>query len=216
MPVYHVSNFDVSAVQIDLSSNIFIADSANLSADYWLGILVNFNQSNGVIKSDASLNDMFKSVFSVGSDTYVGSESAFRNPGGTRSNIAEDASLNTGFQFKDLGVIRADHNLFDSDIYLNVTALCQSNELSTSFNGKARAVLINKDPITGLRERMMASINAGTGSDLDNNQAVPPGSNFGFLVVRNLNLAGTNQDRTIHIGIVLQQLPGDDSDVESD
>jgi hypothetical protein len=34
MPVYHVSNFDVSAVQIDLSSNVFQADSANLSADY--------------------------------------------------------------------------------------------------------------------------------------------------------------------------------------
>jgi len=204
MPVYHVSNFDVSAVQIDLSSNVFQADSANLSADYWLGIEVEFN-SNGVIKSDAGLNDMFKSVFSVDSDTYVGTASAFRNQGGTRSNIAVNATEDTGFQFIDLGVIRADHSLFDSAIYSNVTALRASNELSTSFNGKARAVLINKDSITGLRERMMASINAGTGSNLGTDQAVPVGSQFGFLVVRNLNLAGTSQDRTIHIGIVLQQ-----------
>jgi len=201
MPVYHVSNFDVSAVQIDLSSNVFQADSANLSADYWLGINVEFN-SNGVIKSDADLNDMFKSVFSVGSETYVGTASAFRNQGGTRSNIAVDATEDTGFQFIDLGVIRADHNLA---IYSNVTALRANNNDTTSFNGKARAVLINKDPITGLRERMMASINAGTGSNLGTNQDVPVGSQFGFLVVRNLNLAGTTQDRTIHIGIVLQQ-----------
>jgi hypothetical protein len=149
---------------------------------------------------------MFKSVFSVDSDTYVGSASAFRNQGGTRSNIAEDATEDTGFQFIDLGVIRADHNLFDSDIYSNVTALCESNNDTTSFNGKARAVLINKDPITGIRETMMASINAGTGDDRSTDQDVPVGSNFGFLVVRNLNLAGTTQDRTIHIGIVLQQL----------
>jgi hypothetical protein len=93
MPVYHISNFDVSAVQIDLSSNVF-ADNT-LLADYWLGIEVEFN-SNGVIKSDADLNDMFKSVFSVDSETYVGTASAFRNQGGTRSNIAEDAINGTG------------------------------------------------------------------------------------------------------------------------
>ena len=204
MPVYHVSNFDVSAVQIDLSGDIFIADSANLSADYWVEIQVEFN-SNGVIKSEADLNDMFKSVFSGQSDTYVGEQAAFRNEGGTRSNIYTDANTNTNFQFKDLGVIRADHTLYSSDIYPDVTALCESNNDPTSFNGKARAVLQALDNITGLREKMLASINAYTGSDWGIDQNVPPGSRFGFLVVRNLNLAGLSQDRTIHIGIGLEQ-----------
>jgi hypothetical protein len=207
MPVYHVSEFDVSAVQIDLSGDIFIADSANLSADYWVGTLVNFNE-DGAIKSNADLNNMFKSVFSVGSDTYVGLLPVSRNPAGTRSNIAYDASVNTGFEFKDLGVIRADHTLYSSDIYPGVDALRESNNDPTSFNGKARAVLQALDDITGLREKMLASINASTGSDLGiEEDEVPPESDFGFLVVRNLNLAGTTQDRTIHIGIVLRQQP---------
>jgi len=205
MPVYHISNFDVSAVQIDLSANIFIADSADLSADYWVGKEVEFN-SNGVIKSDADLNDMFKSVFSAESNIYVGTEPAFRNEGGTRSNIADNATLDTGFQFKDLGVIRADHTLYSSDIYPDVTALCESNNDPTSFNGKARAVLQALDDITGLREKMLASINAYEGTDLGIEDAVPVGANFGFKVVRILNLAGLSQDRTIHIGIVLRQL----------
>ena len=34
---------------------------------------------------------------------------------------------------------------------------------------------------------------------------MPAGSQFGFLVVRNLNLAGTSQDLATHIGVVLEQ-----------
>lgn len=45
MPVYHISNFDVSAVQIDLSANIFTADTT-LTADYWVWLRVTFNDSN--------------------------------------------------------------------------------------------------------------------------------------------------------------------------
>ena len=54
---------------------------------------------------------------------------------------------------------------------------------------------------------MMASINVGSNPDVDLaiSQAVPAGSQFGILVVRNLNLAGTSQDQTIHIGVVLEQ-----------
>ena len=61
MPVYHVYNFDVSAVQIDLSANIFTAD--DFSADYWIVVNVNFNEFNdGGIKSDTSLNQMFTNI----------------------------------------------------------------------------------------------------------------------------------------------------------
>jgi hypothetical protein len=66
-------------------------------------------------------------------------------------------------------------------------------------------VLSNKTSITGLRERMLASINAQTNTDYSTNDPVPINTQFGFLVVRNLNLAGTNQDQTIHIGVVLKQ-----------
>jgi len=208
MPVYHVNNFDVSAVQIDLSSNIFIATSANLSVDYWVKVDVSFN-SGGVIKGNSDLNDLFFNIFTAqAAPYYAGTASAFRNSAGTRSNIYTDATTNTGFQFKDLGVIKSDHSLLSSDIYTNVTDLRAAVNDTTSFVGKARAAinLLNVGGITGLREKIMASINVGTGSDLGIDQAVPVGAQFGFKVVRNLNLAGSSQDKQIFIGVVLQQI----------
>jgi hypothetical protein len=206
MPVYHVSNFDVSAVQIDLSSNIF--SSTSLSADYWVKVDVSFN-SGGVIKGNNDLNDLFFNIFTAqAAPYYAGTASAFRNSAGTRSNIYADATTNTGFQFKDLGVIKSDHSLLSSDIYTNVTDLRAAVNDTTSFVGKAREAIdvLNPGGITGLREKIMASINAETGSDRGINEAVPVGAQFGFKVVRNLNLAGSSQDKQIFIGVVLQQI----------
>jgi hypothetical protein len=202
MPVYHISNFDVSAVQIDLSSNIFIADSANLSADYWVEQGVNFNVGSA-IAGDVSLNTIFKNILSM---TNINGNPVYRNALGTRSATFSTNTTLTDVLFRDLGVLNKNgHTLFDSAIYSNITDLRANNLLSTSFTGKVHAVLSNKTPITGLRERMLASINAFTSSDLGTNSPVPIDSQFGFLVVRNLNLAGTSQDQTIHIGVVLKQ-----------
>jgi len=202
MPVYHISNFDVSAVQIDLSSNIFIADSAELSADYWVEKGVNFNVG-GVIQEDISLNSIFKNILSM---TDINGSPVYRNALGTRSATFSNNTQLSNVLFRDLGVLNKNsHTLFDSAIYSNITNLTANNLLSTSFTGKVHAVLSNKTSITSLRERMIASINSGTGSDLGTNSPVPINSQFGFLVVRNLNLAGTSQDQTIHVGVVLKQ-----------
>jgi hypothetical protein len=202
MPVYHISNFDVSAVQIDLSSNIFIADSSANSADYWVEQGVNFNVG-GAIQEDISLNNIFKNVLST---TDISGSPVYRNSLGTRSATFSTHTQLTDVQFKDLGVLNKNgHTLFNSAIYSNITNLRAYTLDSTSFTGKVHNVLSNKTSITGLRERMIASINAATGSDLGTNQPVPINSQFGFLVVRNLNFPGTNQDQTIHIGVVLKQ-----------
>jgi len=201
MPVYHVSNFDVSAVQIDLSSNIF--SSNTLLCDYWVRKLVTFN-SGTAIKTDASLNAQFKAVFDISGTDYVGTTAVVRGSSG-RVNYASNLTDVSNVQFKDLGVIGSDHTLFSSAIYTNVTDLSANNQLSSSFNGKARAALQLLDNVTGLREKMMASINAGTPTDLSIDQNVPSGTQFAFKVVRNLNLAGTSQDRQIFIGILLEQ-----------
>ena len=202
MPVYHISNFDVSAVQIDLSSNIFVADSADLSADYWVEQGVNFNVGSA-IAGDVSLNTIFKNILSM---TNINGNPVYRNALGTRSATFSNNTQLSNVLFRDLGVLNKNsHTLFDSAIYLNITNLTANNLLSTSFTGKVHAVLSNKTSITGLRERMLASINAQTNTDYSTNDPVPINTQFGFLVVRNLNLAGTNQDQTIHIGVVLKQ-----------
>jgi hypothetical protein len=213
MPVYHISNFDVSAVQIDLSSNVFADDT--LLTHYWVVQEVEFN-SNGAIKDDTALNAIFKNVFDVNAEINVVNNPVYYNEGaGGASRVSfeennfEEFYLNNVL-FKDLGVINHDEYsigiLYSSAIYTNVTALRASNNANTSFNGKVKAIFDPIPTITGLRERMMASINASTNSDLSINDAVPEGNIFGFKVVRNLNLAGTSQDRIIHIGILLQQL----------
>jgi hypothetical protein len=212
MPVYHVSNFDVSAVQIDLSANIFQADT--ISADYWVKKLVDFNSGGAIIANNATLNNLFTNIAHT-SFGDLGNAQVFRNSGGTRSNNYDNATTSvTGVKFKDLGIIKGlgggDDSLFTSDIYTNISALT-TNQIAdeTSFVGKVNARLqtIGATDITGLAEKMMATINVGSDPDLDlgTNQAVPAGSKFGFLVVRNLNLAGASQDRQTFIGVVLEQ-----------
>ena len=212
MPVYHVDAFDVSAVQIDLSANIFTADSANLSADYWVRRKVNFN-SGGAIRSDVSLNFIFKNI-ADSSWGDLGNSDVSRNSTG-RSNIFADATTaisdsGVRVKFKDLGVIKADHSLYTNSLYSNVDTLRTNNSTTTTtFVGKVNARLQSVTSVTGLREKMLASINVGSDPDRDLTitDPVPNGSDsqFGFLVVRNLNLAGTSQDLATHIGVVLEQ-----------
>jgi len=212
MPVYHISNFDVSAVQIDLSSNVF-ADNT-LLAQYWVGTEANFN-SNGSIKNDQDLNAIFKNVFDVSAAINVVNSQVYYNEGSGgaadsfNENSFEEFPVGNNVLFKDLGVINHDEyneGVLYGSIYIGVDALREANNANTSFNGKVKAIFDPIPTITGLRERMMASINASTGSNLSTDGEVPEGSIFGFKVVRTLNLAGTSQDRTIIIGVVLRQL----------
>jgi hypothetical protein len=211
MPVYHISNFDVSAVQIDLSANIFTADTT-LTADYWVWLRVTFNDSNtNSIQSDASLNYLIKNIMST-STLNVSSVYSTRLIGG-RSTTFDTAfagsALTSTIKFKDLGIIdKNTDTLFNGSIY-NIGDLTANNASTypESFIGKVHNVLSNKTSVTGLRERMMASINVGSNPDVDLgiNQNVPVGSQFGFQIVRILNLAGTSQDQTAIIGVVLEQ-----------
>jgi hypothetical protein len=211
MPVYHISNFDVSAVQIDLSANIFTADTT-LTADYWVWLRVTFNDSNtNSIQSDASLNYLIKNIMST-STLNVSSVYSTRLIGG-RSTTFDTAfagsPLTYTIKFKDLGIIdKNTDTLFNGSIY-NIGDLTANNASTypESFIGKVHNVLSNKTSVTGLRERMMASINVGSNPDVDLgiNQNVPVGSQFGFQIVRILNLAGTSQDQTAIIGVVLEQ-----------
>jgi hypothetical protein len=211
MPVYHVSNFDVSAVQIDLSANIF--SSTSLSADYWVKKVVDFN-SGGAIKNSTDLNNEFTNIAHT-SFGDLGNAQVFRNSTGTRSNDYDAATTSvTNVKFKDLGIIKGlgggDDSLFTNTIFIDASLnALTTNQIGdeTSFVGKVNARLqtIGTTDVTGLAEKMLASINANTNSDLGTNDAVPPGSKFGFLVVRNLNLAGSNQDRQTFIGVVLEQ-----------
>jgi len=213
MPVYHVSNFDVSAVQIDLSSNIFATDT--LTADYWVGIEVNFN-SNAAIKTDASLNALFKNVFDVSAADNVVNSQVYVNEGGGTQNfdpaIIDENRLIPNVLFKDLGVLNngayGSEVPYSNSIYTNVDALRTANNANTSFNGKVKAIFDAIPTITGLREKMLASINVGSDPDVDLGieDEVPEGSIFGFKVIRHLNLAGTSEDRTIIIGVVLIQI----------
>ena len=207
MPVYHVSNFDVSAVQIDLSANIFTADTS-ITADYWVWLRVTFNDSNtNSIQSDASLNYLFKNIMLTPFSTLnVSAVWSTRLIGGRSTTFATafaGSALSSLIKFKDLGIIdKNTDTLFSGSIY-NIGDLTANNASTypESFIGKVHNVLSNKDFITGLRERMMASIN----SNLSINQNVPVGSQFGFQIVRILNLAGTSQDQTAIIGVVLEQ-----------
>lgn len=211
MPVYHISNFDVSAVQIDLSANIFTADTT-LTADYWVWLRVTFNDSNtNSIQSDASLNYLIKNIMST-STLNVSSVYSTRLIGGRSTTFATaeaGSPLPYTIKFKDLGIIdKNTDTLFNGSIY--IIGDLSANSASTypqSFIGKVHNVLSNKTSVTGLREKMMASINVGSNPDVDlgTNQNVPVGSQFGFQIVRNLNLAGTSQDQTAIIGVVLEQ-----------
>ena len=205
MPVYHINNFDVSAVQIDLSANAFGADT--IQADYWAVKKVQFN-SGGSIKSDVDLNALFKDI------TPFATNSVYKTAGASRrtqtfadvSNSIGGAGLLSDISFNQLGIInRNNDTLFISSIY-NIGNLTQSNPTTypNSFVGKVQTSLTAKTNAIGLREKMMSSINS-SGSNLSTNDPVPKNSEFGYLIVRNLNFAGTTQDQTAHIGIVFQQ-----------
>lgn len=205
MPVYHINNFDVSAVQIDLSANAFGADT--IQADYWAVKKVQFN-SDGSIKSDVDLNALFKDI------TPFATNSVYKTAGASRrtqtfadvSNSIGGAGLLSDISFNQLGIInRNNDTLFISSIY-NIGNLTQSNPTTypNSFVGKVQTSLTAKTNAIGLREKMMSSINS-SGSNLSTNDPVPKNSEFGYLIVRNLNFAGTTQDQTAHIGIVFQQ-----------
>ena len=204
MPVYHVSEFDVSAVQIDLSANAFNADT--IFADYWVHIdNIDFNIDQAQIGDDGFLTDLFKECVS---NSDIDTAAVFRSA--TRTNIFDTGNLNAlpNISFKDLGVININNDeKFDSNIY-NIGGLAENNLDTTSFNGKVNAILESRQIVTGIRERMIASINTTNEPQLSITDPVPGGSQFGFLIVRNLNLAGTSQDQTIHIGVVLEQTNG--------
>ena len=198
MPVYHISNFDVSAVQIDLSANVFSAIS--LEADYWVDASINFDSYIGF---NTALNTRFRTFVT---DNNVGIEAIVRKSATRSTNPG--TTIVTDVFLKDLGVInKNDNSLYSSDIYSNITTLRGVSGTAGSFLNKVNTLLVAKTPITNLRERMMASINASTGSDLGLDGTTPINSKFGFLIVRNLNLAGTSQDQTIHIACILTQDP---------
>jgi len=198
MPVYHISNFDVSAVQIDLSANVFSAIS--LEADYWVDASINFDSYIGF---NTGLNTRFRTFVT---DNNVGIEAIVRKSATRSTNPG--TTIVTDVFLKDLGVInKNDNSLYSSDIYSNITTLRGVSGTAGSFLNKVNTLLVAKTPITNLRERMMASINASTGSDLGLDGTTPINSKFGFLIVRNLNLAGTSQDQTIHIACILTQDP---------
>lgn len=207
MPVYHISNFDVSAVQIDLSANVFTGDTT-LTADYWVWLRVTFNDTNtNSIQSDLSLNYLFKNIMLTPFSTLnVSSVWSTRLIGGRSTTFATafaGSTLSYSIKFKDLGIIdKNTDQLFSESIY-NIGNLTENNASTypESFIGNVHNVLSNKTSITGIRERMMGSIN----SNLSTNQLVPVGSRFGFQIVRNLNLAGISQDQTAIIGVVLEQ-----------
>ena len=205
MPVYHVTDFDVSAVQIDLSANAFNADT--IFADYWVHIEnIDFNIDQAEIGDDEFLTDLFKGCVSSGD---IDNAAVFRSA--TRTNIFDTGNLNAlpNIYFRDLGVININNDeKFDSNIYNNIGDLTADNLDTTSFNGKVNAILESRQTVTGIRERMIASINTTNEPELGITDPVPGGSQFGFLIVRNLNLAGTSQDQTIHIGVVLEQING--------
>jgi hypothetical protein len=202
MPVYHVSNFDVSAVQIDLSANIFTAD--DFSADYWIVVNVDFNEYEGGIKSDASLNQMFTNI-----NQYIDRPVYATRPIGGRTTTFATAYATSpllNIQFSDLGIIdKTTDTLFNGSIY-NIGDLNANNPITypLSFIGKVNTALQAIIHVTGLREKMMASINNNLGIT-DN---VPYQSDFGFLVVRKVNFAGSSLDnsQTANIGVVLRQV----------
>ena len=204
MPVYHVTDFDVSAVQIDLSANAFNADT--IFADYWVHIEnIDFNIDQEEIGGDEFLSDLFKGCVSNGD---IDDAAVFRSA--TRTNIFDTLNLIAlpNIHFRDLGVININNDeKFNSNIY-NIGDLIADNLDTTSFNGKVNAILESRQTVTGIRERMISSINTTNEPQLGITDPVPGGSQFGFLIVRNLNLAGTSQDQTIQIGVVLEQING--------
>jgi hypothetical protein len=204
MPVYHISNFDVSAVQIDLSANFFAAD--DFAADYWVDICFNFNTSSNIsgsaLKSEADINSWFKNLAS-----YIQTAPVYATTSQSETySSARARSALSGITFKDLGIINVDDDtLFSGSIYVITD---QSGTTANSFYGKVDTALKAKTSLVGIRERIMSSINynnGGTKLDRGLDQGVLLNAQFGFVIVRDLNLAGTTLDRRVNIGVVVYQ-----------
>jgi hypothetical protein len=112
----------------------------------------------------------------------------------------------SGITFKDLGIINVDDDtLFSGSIYVITD---QSGTTANSFYGKVDTALKAKTSLVGIRERIMSSINynnGGTKLDRGLDQGVLLNAQFGFVIVRDLNLAGTTLDRRANIGVVVYQ-----------
>lgn len=211
MPVYHVNNFDVSAVQIDLSANIFAVDDFNV--DYWIPRNFNFNSSaGGPIKTDNELNAIFKSIANFDDEFFEVYRSTSRNATFESVKANYPANQVADRTPRQMGIIDISNNsaIFTNTIYNTnqLNTLTGNRNVAGSFMNKVHTALQAKASVTGLREKMLASINATTNSDLGTNQSVPHDTFFGIVVERILNRAGTNQDQTIRICFVFREGQG--------
>ena len=203
LSVYHITNFDVSAVQLQLTANVFNVNT--IEADYWVGIELDLNyDSNNQMRDDHNLNTMFKDisqivsspVFSTGGDRTKGFDDLVEN----------DMLAYPDISFKDLGIIDRNTDTLLSNVIYNIGNLNQSDHKTDpdSFIGKIQTILSAKPDVVDFRRKMIATINYHENSDLGINDEMPIGATFGFLIVRNLNihLLGPNQNQTAHIGVV--------------
>ena len=209
LSVYHITNFDVSAVQLQLTANVFNVNT--IEADYWVGIELDLNydsNNNYQMRDDNNLNSMFKDisqivsspVFSTGGDRTKGFDDLVEN----------DMLAYPDISFKDLGIIDRNTDTLLSNVIYNIGNLNQSdpNTYPDSFIGKIQTILSAKPDVVDIRRKMIATINYHENSDLGINDEMPIGATFGFLIVRNLNihLLGPNQNQTAHIGVVFRQV----------
>ena len=209
LSVYHITNFDVSAVQLQLTANVFNFNT--IESDYWVGIELDLNydsNNNYQMRDDNNLNSMFKDisqivsspVFSTGGDRTKGFDDLVEN----------DMLAYPDISFKDLGIIDRNTDTLLSNVIYNIGNLNQSdpNTYPDSFIGKIQTILSAKPDVVDIRRKMIATINYHENSDLGINDEMPIGATFGFLIVRNLNihLLGPNQNQTAHIGVVFRQV----------
>ena len=208
--VYHITNFDVSAVQLQLTANIFNVNT--IEADYWVGIELDLNYDSNnnqiTLRDDNNLNSMFKDISQIVSSPVF-------STGGDRTKGVDDLGENDmlaypDISFKDLGIIDRNTDTLLSNVIYNIGNLNQSdpNTYPDSFIGKIQTILSAKPNVVDIRRKMIATINYYENSDLDINGEMPIGATFGFLIVRNLNihLLGPNQNQTAHIGVVFRQV----------
>jgi hypothetical protein len=193
MVVYEISNFNTE-VTTTLTPFIYTA----MRAEYWVYRVVNFNSDNK-IKSDASLNNIFRDI-----DSFIDKD-VYYFIGGETDNfdqLLEEQSILSNITFRELGALNKNNNkLFTSDLYTPTSIISTlSTNSSDGFITKIRN-LLNSRTEAGIATKMTASIN----SEYNTDDEVPQGSTFGYIITRNLDLPGTGQDQEIRIGVVLKQ-----------